>query len=75
MNYFQLVGTCRTVGLPTRIRGIGDEPLEPLSDGSILLMHHRSCGKLPRGFKVDQHSSFPQGLPKAFQLTDEHIRG
>ena len=73
MNYSELIGTCKTIGLPPRIEGIGDEPLDPISDGAVMIMH-KPCGKLPRGVKIDQHNSFPKGLPPAFRLSDEHLK-
>ena len=73
MDYFKLVGTCRTVGLPVKMEGIGDEPMMPVSDGATLLSH-RPSGVLLPGTKIDQHASFPKGLPKAFELSDQHLR-
>ena len=58
---------------PLELKGIGDEPLSAAVDGAILITH-KPCGRLSRGFKVDQHASFPQGLPRAFRLTDEHMK-
>ena len=70
MDYTKMVGFPKPT--LTGLKGIGDEPLMPLADGATMIMHKTatSC----RGAKIDCHASFPKGLPKAFQLREEHIR-
>ena len=72
MHYSKIVGVCQTIGSLTRLEGIGDEPMMPVSDGSVMLMH-KPHGTSLKGAKIDQHASFPKGLPRAFRI-DDHIR-
>ena len=71
MNYSKMIGFPKP--MVTGLQGIGDEPLSPASDGASMIMHRAPVASM-RGVKIDQHASFPKGLPKAFRLTDEHIR-
>ena len=71
MNYSKMIGFPKPIS--TGFQGIGDEPLAPASDGASMIMHRAPDASMP-GVKIDQHASFPKGLPKAFRLTDEHIR-
>ena len=70
MNYSKMVGICQTVAPLSELKGIGDEPLAPLSDGATMIMH-KPCGASLPGVKIDQHASFPKGLPRAFQLHEK----
>jgi len=72
MNCSKLIGVCRGVAPSTELKGIGDEPLAPLSDGASMIMH-RGLSTSLEGTKVDQHASFPKGMPRAFRI-DEHVR-
>ena len=71
MNYSKMIGFPKPVF--TALQGIGDAPMAPVSDGASMIIHRASNASM-RGVKIDQHASFPKGLPKAFRLTDEHIR-
>ena len=71
MNYSKMIGFPKPV-LPA-LKGIGDEPMLPASDGATMIMH-KPVKVSMHGVKVDQHSSFPKGLPLAFRLNDEHVR-
>lgn len=73
MHYSELTGVCHSIAPLPRLKGIGDEPLAPLSDGAVMIMHRPRVSSL-RGAKIDQHASFPKGLPKVFGVRDEHLR-
>ena len=72
MHFSKLVGVCRGC-IPVTLEGIGDEPMASSSDGYGSVVR-RSPSTSLRGTKIDQHASFPKGLPRAFHLHDEHIR-
>ena len=67
MNCFPLVVP------PTHLKGIGDEPLTPVSEAAAVIAH-KSRGVSLRGAKIDQHVSFPKGLPVAFHLKNEYLK-
>ena len=66
MNFYRMVVP------PTRLKGIGDEPLSVASDEANTIVR-RSRVSL-RGAKTDQHSSFPKGLPIAFHMKSEYLK-
>ena len=70
MNYSKMIGFPNPV--PPALKGIGDEPM-PASDGATMIMH-KPVKVSMHGVKVDQHSSFPKGLPTTFRVHDEHVR-
>ena len=60
MNYLKMIGFPKP--MVTALRGIGDEPMAPTSDGASMIMHRAPDASMP-GVKIGQHASFPKGLP------------
>ena len=71
MNYSKMIGFPKPA--PLALKGIGDEPMLPASDGAMMIMHKHSKPSM-QGVKIDQHSSFPKGLPFGCCVHDERTR-